>query len=78
MVRPDGRSLQQARARGLNIGKTKRVRKLPIVAPPIATPQATLLEHTFKRCMAVMNSTSHLFATAATNVETTFGLTPNW
>lgn len=78
MVRPDGQSLQQARARGLNIGKTKRVRKLPVAVLPIATLQATLLEHTCKRCMAVTNSTLRLFATVVTNVETTFGLTPNW
>lgn len=78
MVRPDGQSLQQAKVRGSNIGRNKQVRKLPVVAPQIATPQATLLEHTCKRCLAVTNSTSHLFATVATSVETTFGLTLNW
>lgn len=78
VVLPGGPSPLRVKLRGLNIGKSRRVRKLLVVALPIATPRTISLERTYKRCSVVMNSISHLSARAATNARTTSGSTPNW
>lgn len=78
MVLPDGRSPQLARARGLNIGKSKRVRKLLVAVLPIAILRVRLLVLTFRRYLEAASSTSRLFVQAVTIALTASGSTPNW
>ena len=58
--------------------KKTGIKRLPVVALPIAIPQAPLLALTFRRCLEATSSISHLFAPDAISEATTSGLTPNW
>lgn len=78
MVLPDGQSPQRVNHRGWSIGKTIRVKRLPVVVLLIAIPQAHSLADTSRRFSGVMKSTSPLCAKAATIAQTISGLTPNW
>ena len=78
VVLPDGQSPLQVSHLGWSIGRRKRVKRLPVVALPIAIPQAPLLALTFRRCLEATSSISHLFAPDAISEATTSGLTPNW
>ena len=73
-----GQSPLRVSHRGWSIGRRKWVKRLPVVALPIAIPQAPLLALTFRRCLEATSSTSLLFVPDVISEATTSGLKPNW